>query len=219
MSLRDHTRAAFVAFHLAAVLLLSFPAPVGGMTEANFALPSTQALFRQVSEGLGAVGVPLSAQRVEELAWRWGRGFMAARAQVLRPFTPYAQWTGARQGWRMFWSVNRRPAVVVVEVEEGGVWTTLYRARDPEHRFLARKLDNERFRAVTNPFAWLRDRPAWRHFARWVAVQVAQERPEATRARVLLEQRPTPSPEELRAGRWQAPRRRWEELHELPELR
>lgn len=219
MSRWDHVRAAFVAFHLGAVLVLSFPAPVGGMTRANFEAPASQALFRQLSAALGGVGLARSPAQVEALAWTWGTRFMAARNAAAAPFTPYAQAVGARQGWRMFWSVNRRPARLVVEVEEAGQWRELYRARSSTATWARVRFDHERFRGVVNAFSWLRDRGAWRHFSRWVAVQVARDLPQATRARVFMEQRPTPAPEALRRGELGEAKRRWEQTFTLQELR
>jgi hypothetical protein len=216
-----HLRALFVLFHLLAITLLALPAPVGGMNRHTFASEGLQANLAGWRAVLGGLGWEVSAAEIEDRAWRAGKAILAARRVVLAPFRPYAELTGASQGWRMFAYNNRSPAWMRVEVEEAGSWTILWEARSERATWRRRQFDEGHFRGVMNDWSWLRDRKSYERFARWLAGEVRQERPAATRLRVRMVQRRTPRPAVLAAEGFPPTEDRWLSTLELaaPEAR
>ncbi|MCK6515895.1 hypothetical protein L6R46_12655 [Myxococcota bacterium] len=207
----DKLRALFVLFHLVGITLLSLPSP--GKAQ-DLDAPEAAALLADL-RALGArIGVERSAAEVKAIALGVSERVRAARATLLAPFNPYARLTGAKQGWSMFWAINHRPARLVIELEgPDGVWTPLYVARSDVYAWRRREMDQERVRGLVNQYSHLRDRRSYRAFAAFIAQRALAEHPEAQRARVLMEERPSLSPEALRAGKTPPSKRRWEELY------
>ena len=207
----DKLRALFVLFHLVGITLLSLPTP--GKAQ-DLDAPEAATLLEDL-RALGArLGVERSVAEVKVIAVDVSERIREARAALLAPFNPYARLTGARQGWSMFWAINHRPARLVIELEgPDGAWTPLYVARSDTYAWRRRELDQERLRGVVNQYSHLRDRRSYRAFAAFIAQKALAEHPEATRARVLMEERPSQRPEALRAGKTPPSKRRWEELY------
>lgn len=206
-----HLRALFVLFHLVAITLLALPAPVGGMTKKNFADPQIQQTFESWRGVLGALGWQMTAAEFEDLAWRAGTGMIAGRNVVLTPFRPYARWTGAAQGWRMFGTTNRVPARMRIEVKEGDTWRVLWEARSETAAWRRRFFDEGHTRGVMNNWSWLRDKRGYQRFARWLARDVYEELPDAALVRVTMLQRTTPRPAALAADGFPPEERLWVE--------
>lgn len=207
----DKLRALFVLFHLVGITLMSLPSP--GKAQ-DLDEPEVAALLADL-RALGArLGVERSAEEVKALALDVSERAREARGWLVAPFLPYARLTGARQGWSMFWSINHRPSRLVIELEgaDGG-WTPLYVARSDVYAWRRREMDQERIRGVVNQYSHLRDRRSYRAFAAFIAQRALADHPEAVRARVLMEERPSQGPEALRAGKTPPSKRRWEELY------
>ena len=198
-----HLRALFVLFHLVAITLLALPAPVGGMTRKNFADPQLQQTFESWRGLLGGFGWQMSAAEFEDLAWRAGTTMIASRNVVLVPFRPYARWTGAAQGWRMFGTTNRVPARMRV---------VLWEARSETATWRRRFFDEGHARGVMNDWSWMRDKRGYQRFARWLARDIYLELPDAGSVRVTMLQRTTPRPKVLAAEGFPPDELRWVEV-------
>ncbi len=219
-----HLRALFVLFHLLAIFLLSFPAPVGGMTEASFKHPATQQSFRSYAEALQGVGLDIDAAQLEAALWELGTRYMKARAATVAPFEPYLLAVGAKQGWRMFHSVNREPAWLVVEIHPGptlesGAWRRVYESRSDSATWRRPQLDQERSRALMNSWSWLSSKKTYHQFGAWLAQRAAEDFPEAMWMRTTLERRVIPGPEQLRRSGLPTPTVHWERRYALEALR
>ncbi len=204
-----HLRAVLILLHVVAVTALAFPAPVGGMNERAFAQPSVQASFESTAATLRSLGLDVSKDALQ--AWLWGHGnrFMAVRKQLLRPLHPYADLTGSHQGWRMFSSLNRRAAWLVVDLEEGGDMRTIYRMRSDRYTWRRRQLDQERTRALVNGWCWGRNKGSYKRFAQWLGRQAAADFPDATAIRVHMDRAALPDPATLHADGMPAGRSTW----------
>lgn len=214
-----HLRAVLVLLHCLAIFLLSFPAPVGVMTERNFRHPGTQATFHSYAQALQGLGLDVTKDELQAFLWDAGTRFMAVRNATVEPFVPYVDAVGARQGWRMFGSVNRAPAWLVIEIQEGEQWRRVYESRSSQHTWLRRQLDQERSRALVNSWSWLNSRKTYEQFGVWLARRAAQDFPQAEWMRTRMEQRRLPPPEKLRTEGLPAPKEHWEERYNLDKYR
>ncbi|MCB9777060.1 MAG: hypothetical protein H6742_00685 [Alphaproteobacteria bacterium] len=198
--LRAHLRAAFVVFHVAAVLLAAMPAPDGGMKRAAWKDRTVQEEFAAWTGRLQGLGVEIEQPELEERLWTLAVAWQGGRQQLLRPFQPYYQYAGAWQSWRMFVAPHRYPGRLHIDLRRGGTWETIYVARDPDRGWLGRQLDHDRMRSVIFRYAWPQYGRAWRHWCAWVAAQAATDFPDADAIRLRYWKARTPSPDEARSG-------------------
>ena len=193
-------RAAFVAFHVLAVVGGSVPAPVGGLNRSAWSDPTVAAELEGWRARLGAVGLEMDKATYEDRLFVFARGLLRVRAAALAPFQPYYRYLGVEQGWRMFVAPQTHPARLQVEVREGGAWRTVYLQPDPERAWLAHRLEGGRFRSALFRYAWKHYRRQHRQLVRWLARQAEGDFPGADAVRVSWVRGRTPSPAEARAG-------------------
>lgn len=215
-------RAAFVAFHLAAVTLGALPA-VGpsGLDRSAWKEATPQREFQAWADRLGGLGLAVSPAALEEWAWGAAVRSEAARTTVLAPFEPYYAGCGTRQAWRMFVAAHRFPARLEIAVDSGSGFEVVYLARSDTRAWRRAWFDDDRTRAATNRFAWPAYRRQRQQFVDWVAEHVARDFAEARRVRVSWLRSRTPSPAETLAGVVPEETREYTNVRRLtpPELR
>ena len=199
--MRDHLRAIFVLFHLAAIGSLCIPAPVGGLSQSSYDNRSVQKTFAEYAAMLRGLGVEIDRESLQDRAWAAGRWLLDVRAAAVAPFRPYHRVTGTQQGWRMFGYVNRIPARIEVHLQDqpGGPWRPIYIARSHNHAWRRRQLDQERFRALLNPASHRRSKKRYLQAVSWFADRAAADFPHAHAARVQMVELPVPPADELRS--------------------
>lgn len=192
-----HLRAAFVAFHLIAIVLAAIPAPAGGMNRRNWKDPTVQQEFRAWGDRLG-----VDPATLEEAIFGFAKGYMRVRDVWLMPVEPYLDATGTDQPWRMFVAPHKHPARYRVEVLEAGSteWELLFEERSKEARWRAGFFEQERTRSVLFRYAWSEYGPEARDFCEWIGAQVFEEREDVVSVRCRYWKAPSPSPEEAASG-------------------
>lgn len=192
-----HGRAVFVALHLVAVGLAAIPAPVGGMNRASWQEPTVKGEIDAWADRVG-----MEREAFEQGLWDLAVNVMAVRGVVLKPFLPYYHRLGAQQSWRMFVAPHRHPSRLHIDIYENGEWFNVYEQTTAGPHWLEDLLEGDRFRSALFRYSWPQFRAPYRHLARWVAAEAADEFPEATRVRLRWHRRTTPPPETLREGAW-----------------
>lgn len=214
-----HLRAVLVLLHVLAVFVMAFPAPVGAMNKKYWRTADTQALFESYAGALQSVGLDLSSQALEAWLWDAGTAYLAVRNDVVEPFRPYLSATGSLQSWRMFGTVNRRPAWLVVEVGSDDAWRPVYMMRSDEHSWMREQLDQERMRALVNSYSWLSHKSSYDQFSVWLARRAAVDFPDASHMQIRMERRRIPDPQTLRTAGWPEPKKHWETRYSLDKYR
>jgi hypothetical protein len=196
-------RGALLALHLLAITAMALPAPgSGALDRASWADPTVQAEVRAWSQRLSRVGWVVEPNRLEAGAWAVASTVGGLRGMILAPLQPYYRYFGTWQSWRMFVAPHRFPTTTSLEVELDGAFVAVFVEGDPERAWRAGLLGHERSRSLLFRLGWERY-AAWReHFLAWFAREAAEEWPEATRARLRVTRRATPSPRALAAGAW-----------------
>jgi len=197
---RRYALAAFLAFHVAAVVVPSLPAPVFGDDRRGYESKEGQRELTRWRLALGRVGVTVTNDELAEHTLRVSRAWLAARRNCLRPFKPYKEYAGVRQSWRMFSGVNEEPDRLSVEVKVDGEWTLIFRAGEDEswNRSLLR---HEFGRSMLSRYGEERRYGSrFKQFAKFLAVRAADDFPDAERLRVTIDRVENPSPAERRAG-------------------
>jgi hypothetical protein len=194
-------RAALVSLHLTAILLLAFPAPPD--FAANRSLwkdARAQVELAAWAERLDHLGIHTSAGELEDTLFTTTCAYLDIRNRLVRPFRAYYTYCGTYQCWQMFAGPDRAPTRLTMDIEERGQWQTVLVERDPNYPWLDSWLSHHRMRpALFN----LANNPAgFQTFAGWLAEQAVRDFPKAERVRVRYVKRLTPTPEDLRAGRW-----------------
>lgn len=198
--LGPHLLGVFVLYHLLGITLMSIPAAGGGMNRTLWKDPTVQGEFEVWTERFNGWGWDITVEELEDELWDFAVAYMDARRSVLKPFDPYYTYTGSTQTWRMFIAPHRYPARLEIDVQEGGAWRTVYKARDAELDWLGTQLDHDRMRAAIFRFPWPPYRGAYGAFVSWVAPQAARDFPDADRVRVRFFKYRTQTPEEVRSG-------------------
>ncbi|MEZ4318079.1 MAG: hypothetical protein R3F61_11265 [Myxococcota bacterium] len=193
-----HVRAALLAAHLLAIVLMALPSPQGGMNRSAWKDPTVQGELAAWTLRLNAVGIGMQQPEVEELAWNLANAYEDGRGVVLAPFMPYYRYCGTWQSWRMFVAPHRFPGRLTIDVMERGEWRTIYVARSADHTWRATQLDHDRMRAAIFRYGWRHYRRSYGTFGSWVAARVIEDFPDAERVRLRFYKYRTASPEEVR---------------------
>lgn len=195
-------RAAFVAFHLTAVVLVALPsAGSAAMNRRAWATPTVQGEFRAWSARLRGLGLPIGPEALEAHAWTVAQGTEAVRRELLRPFRPYYTWCGTWQSWKMFVAPHRFPARLEIEIDRGdGAWEPIFVARSDTATWRRAWFDHDRMRAAVFRFGWDHFKRGRQELVDFVAAQVREDFPDAARVRVSFVRYRTPTPAETRAG-------------------
>lgn len=199
---RAHLRAAFVLFHLVAITLVAIPS-IGstGLNRSAWKQPTVQGEFRAWSARLGAFGIDLPPDELEERGWAFATAYEGARSWLLAPFGPYYRYCGTFQSWKMFVAPHRFPTRVEIAIDRGAGFEVIYLARDPERTWHGAWFDHDRFRSVLFRLAWPHYKAQRKHFVDFVAARVAEEFPDARKVRVAFLRQETPTAAETAAGR------------------
>jgi hypothetical protein len=213
-----HLRAAFVVFHLVAVVLMALPAPVGGMNRSAWADPTVQAELQTWRQRL-APG--MGQEEFEDRLYAAASELIAARKQVLRPFQPYYLGFGTEQNWRMFVAPQMVTSRLTVELqdEEGGAWRPIFVERSAEHRWRARQLGHERMRSAIFRYGWKQYDRSEGRLSAWLAARAAEDFPEAFALRTRWFRQRSASPAQVLAGTEPEGRYERARVHPLAPLR
>jgi hypothetical protein len=187
-----------VLFHVLAVVVLSFPSSYKIADRNRWTSPRTQREIGLWSERLRDLGFETTHEELDARLWSLAQSYVAARETIAAPFSPYARYFGAAQGWGMFRSPEREPGTLAVEIREGSGWRRVHQSRSAEHAWLEDRLEQNRMRKLVGRS--VADGVLFRDLARWLAGQLARDFPEAKTGRVLLLRAPSPTPAERAAG-------------------
>ena len=212
-------RAVLVLLHLTAIVLLASPSPGAGMRRSAWKDPTVQSEFSAWTARFNAMGWQIDQHTLEDELWAFATAWERRRAVVVGPFETYARHAGAGQSWRMFVAPHRFPTALHIDVQEDGVWRTVYQERSPEHTWLGPYLDHDRFRSAIFRFGWSHYVRSYQDFADWVAVQAARDFPNASAVRCRMYKVRSPSPAEVRERREPEGKFQQERVVELAPLR
>lgn len=193
-------RAALVAFHVAAVVVLSLPSPGGVMQRSSWDDPTVQNEFRIWSDRLRGVGVDVSPVRLDRWLWDVAQRWLSVREGITAPFQPYTTYAGTRQSWRMFSAPQRYPVRLEISVREPSGWRKVYETRSQELAWERDTFDAYRMRRVVFMTGWDKERRNFETLCDWIARRAARDFPEATEVMVRQQKYRTPVPAEARAG-------------------
>lgn len=195
-------RAVLVAYHVLALLVLSFPSPPSGMKRSAWENPTVQNEFKLWAERLSGLGWEMSTAELDAKLWDLSQSYVGAREKAIAPFVPYGEYAGARQSWRMFVAPQRFPVRLEVMVREGrGAWKKVYESRSEEHAWLAGLFEKYRLRRVVFATSWDRDGRHYKMLCDWIAAQVARDFPAATEVQIRQLRYRTPTPAEALEGK------------------
>lgn len=198
----QHLRAAFVLFHIVAIILLAIPDAAGPAAKRSaWKNPTVQNELASYAESLSSLGIEMSKDELEDHVWNLAQTWTAWMVAVREPFWLYTEYAGVRQRWRMFVAPHRHPATLHIELEEDGQWRPLYVARSSEYTWRGRQLDHTRARSMLFRYAWREYRGHYRRFAHYVARWAAEDFPRATKVRVRWYGFRTPTPDEVKEDR------------------
>lgn len=201
-------RAALIAYHVAAIVMLSFPGSAKLGDKQRWKERRTQAQLALWGERLRGFGVDIDDAALEAKLWGAAQTYLRTRALLTAPFAPYAHL--APQGWGMFKAPPLEPSQLAVDVQaDGGVFRTVHLTGSTEHDYLSDTLGNNRFRKQIGRTG--RDPKLLAQIAEWVARQAFRDFPDAARVRVRVIRLKSLPPDRRRAG--ETPPARTERQH------
>lgn len=186
--------------HGVSIVVSSLPSVRGNLSAQVFREEAVQHELRQWTSGLRKVGLALTTAELQALAIDVGLTYSGVRDVLVRPFAPYHKHVGTGQTWNLFTSAHRLPSRLEIDLEEKGVWRTIYRARSFEHGWRRDQLDDVRLRKAVYLMSWKRGYHVYKTFSAWVAREAAKDFPSATRVRVRYWRYETPAPDAVRRG-------------------
>jgi hypothetical protein len=191
-----HLRAALVLFHLTAIVVLAFPAPVGGLDRSAWKVATVQRDLEAWAHTLH-----VSEPAFEDFLYAATTRFMAVRNVAVKPFNPYVDWTGCEQPWRMFVGPVRYPSRLQVQVRHQGAppdaWETLFEERSPEHRWRESIFAPDRLRSQIARWSWPQFAWAYDAGCAWIARMAFDDDPGVTDVRCRFFRRQSPTPDQV----------------------
>jgi len=198
--LRRWGRVAFVSFHLFAVGLMAFPSASGGLRRSSWDNPTVKAELRSWSERLqGVTGRSWTQDQFEDRLFSFATGWEDGRRALLDPLRHYYDHAGTAQSWRMFVAPHMHPSDLRADVKIDGSWQPIL-GPDAKEPWRPRLMGHERIRSMRFRYAWKHYRTPMGKFSKWMAREVAQEYPDASRIRIYYVHWDTLTPEQVRAG-------------------
>jgi hypothetical protein len=185
---------AFVAFHVLAMLLLALPASGRLGERAVWESRENQLQFARWAKLASKLGVARDGPELEQRLWRLTQSYLSAREVLVAPFELYAEYSGVRQGWRMFSNPQSHPAYVHVELRRGASFEPIYVSRSSQYAWRGVQLDHHRVRKLFGRIARSTEQELWEQFGAWAAQRAAQDFPDALELRIWQERRATPEP-------------------------
>jgi hypothetical protein len=189
--------AAFVAFHVLAVLLLALPASGRLGDRAVWESRENQLQFARWARLANKLGIARDGPELEQLLWRFTQSYLSVREVVVAPFELYQEYSGVRQGWRMFSNPQSHPAYVHVELRRAASFEPIYVSRSRQYDWRGRQLDHHRVRKLFGRIARSTEQALWEQFGAWAAQHAARDFPGALELRIWQERRATPEPGSL----------------------
>ena len=194
-------------------VLMAAPSPEGSLRRSAWQEKTAQAEFHAWAEGVRSAGIDVTDAEFEEFLWTVGSKYVDIKRSVLTPYSAYSNYSGARQGWRMFVAPHRNPSTLNIDVEvpdQNGLlhWETVYGSRDGimdadesyKGQWRAYQFRHNRMAKTVFLSAWSFRRSRYEEFSHWIAEVAAKDFPTATRVRTRLFEYRTLTPEEVRAG-------------------
>lgn len=195
-------RAAFVLFHVAAVIVLALPGTHRMQDPTYWNARHTRREMDRWADTLADLGVDVDRASfragLRVLADRYAETYDALRA----PFLPYARAVHLWQGWKMFSSPQTDPAEVRIEIDEGDGFRPVFVERSAAHRWNAHQLDHNRIRKLFGRLGRSTERGRWYELTTWAARRLARDFPDARQARFSIRRWRSPPPEAVRRGAW-----------------
>lgn len=195
-----HIRTLLIGLHVVAVVALSLPTPYAVSSRRQWQTANMQNDLEQWSKRLRFLGYE-SKQALEDDLWDLAQGYLSARKTFIAPFESYAEYTGARQGWRMFANPRIEIAELHIDIHDGEAWQPVYRPFSDRYDFWADKFRHNRFRKLLGRISLPDMKGHYKQLARFLAGAVARAYPEATSVRVRLYRYPSRPPADVRAGK------------------
>jgi hypothetical protein len=148
-ALGRHALAAFVAVHVAVVVISAIPSPEGGLSRKNWADPGVRVEMDAWADRLG-----MDHDTFVDRLWGFANAYQSALDVLLGPVERYERWTATGQSWKMFVAPHRQPARFSVEARDASGWRVLFREGDADATWMAWPLRMERLRASIVRWAW-----------------------------------------------------------------
>jgi hypothetical protein len=115
-----HWRAALLAAHIFAVVLVAFPAPLRKLDDTTWDKPSMRSELRNWSSKLQSVGIPATEENLKELVTDVTGSWQSGRKAVIGPFKAYLKLLAIPQNWYMFTGPDRAPQRFALAYTERG---------------------------------------------------------------------------------------------------
>jgi hypothetical protein len=193
-------RALLIALHVASLVVLSLPTRDAIGTSRQWHTPNARADLQQAVERLRRFGIDTDEQRLGASLRSAANAYLNVYEPLSWPFRRYAEWSGCRQGWRMFARPQRHPAELHVDVEVDGHWQPLYRPHSDEYAWNREQFEHNRFRKFLGRFARGFVQKDYDEAANFIGHEALDDHPEANRARVQLYRYASLPPARVRAG-------------------
>ena len=190
-----HLRAAFVAFHIAAVCAFALPNADVGMNPSSWRDPTVRAEFARWA---GWLRVPPDV--LTERLWDIGTAWHKWRRQLVRPFERYRLLSGTDQNWQMFVAPHRFPTRLQIRIETPAGWEVVFEERSETATWHAETFGLEILRSMVFRWGWPTYNASWERACKSFAVQLFAERPDASSVECRFHKAASPSPGEAATG-------------------
>ena len=199
LTLRSHLLAAFVLFHVVAIVVAALPAPGDALSPSTWENPTVKV---EVADWAHRLGTDPDALRDRLITL--AKGWLDFRARLMMPFRPYIKTIGCEQSWTMFVAGDRFPTRFQLEARRAGegpdAWETLFEERSAEHRWRARFFENDRVRGALLEEAWPRYAGDYHAMCEYLARELFRENGSYDAVRCAFLRTRTPSAAEVRRG-------------------
>ncbi len=192
-----HVRAALIILHIGAIITVCSPARHKVAAPRNWEGPTSDQVFDAWAVRLTAVGIDTTRDGLREFWRARTENYLVVRDRLGAPANLYIDILFVGQGWSLFSSPKRNPAIFVIDIHHpDSGWHPLYRGDSDEHDWRSRMFENNRIRKLVGRFAKGKSTGLYVPFGNWMARIIGKEMPEHDKIRTRLWRYTTKAPGE-----------------------
>ena len=188
-----HLRTVFIIFHVTGVFVYAMPSVSTIGKKKVWESERSQRAFAKWTGRINRVGLSLEDDTLQKVLWSIAQGYLTARKHALKPYKKYVKKFGLHQGWRMFANPKTHPSILIIEIEEDGVFRKVFETRSKEFNWQKDRFDHHAFRKFCGRIPRKSHSRLYNQLIKWLTLRAQESFPHATRLKVYLKHWRSPS--------------------------
>lgn len=195
-----HLRAVLIVVHVVGVFVYAMPSVKTIGKKKVWESERSQKSFARWTQRLNGIGFNLEEKSLQSGLWSVAQGYLKTRKRAMKPYRKYIKTFGLHQGWRMFANPKTHPSILIIEIEEEGVFRKIFVTRSETYNWNKKKFDHHGFRKFCGRIPVKPRSKRYNALVKWLTKNLPKDFPEATRFRISIQHWRSPRAFKRRSG-------------------